>query len=366
MSIELVVNGVVYEQFTRVSVSIGLAQLASSFEFTAIAEQGNPLPFKGGEQCTILVDGEQVLKGHLEIIQIDYGPDEHSIFISGRSLTADIVDSSLTALELNTPISLKRCIERTIEQLNLDVSVIDNIGTLSDFTKDEDKISAEVGENSFDFIYDLARKRQVLLSEDGFGNLLITRSDPESLDVTLQMKVGNDENNILSSSVSYDHTDRFNKYIVKSQGNISSTSLSSLFDVNTATDQGAEAIDSNVRTGRQFVFRAEKSSSNQQSQERATWEGNIRRTQSIAYSLSVVGFRTDKGVLWDVNKLVNVADDYADIEASMLIDSVSFTFSVEEGSITQLGLVSSDSYLVSLEEPKEIEDVGEDTFLSGI
>ncbi len=358
---ELQVNGIQYGRFTTASAVISLDSIARGFSFTAVSTAGLPLPFKGGEPCRVIVDGSPVLDGFIEVVNVDYDAGGHSITIEGRSKSGDLVDSSLEGKEINPPISLKKIIEDVITEIGLDIAVIDNTG-IEDFNEAEDKLGPAVGENAFKFIERLARKRQVLLTSNGDSDVVITRSDPTEIDVNLQNIVQSNNNNIISGSVSYDRTQRFRDYLVKSQQNTSSLVFGGNADLSDVVDQGGSALDDEVRTGRQLVMKAEKASSNDQATERAIWEANIRRTRSQVYSATVNEYRTKSGELWSENKLVPITDEFADINARMLINSIEFKFGTTEGRQTVLGFVDKDAYKVEISEPETVDNVGNNLF----
>lgn len=366
MPLTLEVDSIPYEGFTSANVRLSLDSLAHDFRFTATAERANYLPFTGGESCRILINNEVVTTGFIEIVDVPYSAGSHTINIQGRSKTGDIVDSTLDQLELNAPITLKNCIQKVIEQLGSDITVTDQSGS-EPFNESEDKLGPSVGQNAFEFIVTLAKKRQVLLTTDKDGNILITRSESTSTNSSLLNQVNGENNNIISARASYDHTNRFNKYLVKSQLNASSSIFGGVTDLNSVVNQGGSSITDFVldplsRVGRQLVLRAEKASSTEQASLRATWEANIRRARSSNYSATIRSFSDNSGARWSLNTVVNVIDDFTNINANKLINSIEFSTTLNGGDVTQLGMVETDAYQVSLEEPKEIEEAGKSLF----
>lgn len=368
---ELEVNNIRYSRFTEATATISLDSLASGFSFSAVSVDGLPLPFKGGEPCKVIVDGDAVLSGFIETVEVDYDSSSHNIKIKGRSATGDLVDSSLDAKDYTAPVTLLKIIETVISEVGLSIGAIDN-SSIAPFNDAEDKIASAVGENAFSFIERLARKRQVLLTSDSDSNVVITRSEPTSIDATLRNTVPTrgttfftskapSTNNIISANVRYDNTQRFRKYTVKSSLN-TSLGFASKTKISDIVDQNRTIEDKDIRESRKLVIVAEKSSSNDQCKERATWEANIRKTRSQIYTAVVQGYRSDSGVLWSVNNLVSIVDEFSDINAQMLINSVKFMFSAAEGSRTEIGFVPKDSYQVEISEPVETDNVGENTF----
>lgn len=366
MPLTLEVNSIPYVGFTSASVTLSLDSLAHEFQFTATTTGATFLPFKGGEECRVLADDEVITTGFLEIIDVDYTSDSHTINIQGRSKTGDLVDSTLDSFELSGSSNIATCIKAVIEQLGLDITVTDSSGS-DPFSESEDKIGPSIGQNAFDFISTLAKKRQVLLITDKNGNVLITRSESDSSNSNLVNQINGVDNNILSAGVSYDHTNRFNKYVVKSQLNPTPLIFGNgVTDLNSIVNQGGNPTadfveDINARKGRQLVLQAEKASSTEQCKLRATWEANIRRARSSSYHVSLNSFVNSGGDRWSLNTVVNVVDQFTDINANKLINSITFTTSLS-GDITQLGMVETEAYQVSLEEPDKLEEAGENLF----
>jgi prophage tail gpP-like protein len=345
------VDGNQYTDFISIELGMGLPAIARDFNLTIAQPANTPLPFKGGESIDIFVDGELRLSGSIFTVSPSYTKTSHTISMSGRSNVADLVDSTLLPLSFAADTSLQSVIERVIAQLSLDLKVINEVPGLADFTRTEDKISAEPGTNAFSFIDRLARKRQVLLTSDASGNIIITRNGTEQNPVTLLNRANGTQGNIKSSSVSYNLNNRFGNYIVMSQKNAVADSFGGALDPASFVNQRGEQIDTSIRSTRQFVMQAEKASTSAEAASRATWQANISRTRSRNYSVIVQGVRPKGGDIWEPNKLQQVNDEQAGIDEIMLIDSVRFIQSKSGGTLTQLSFVDKDAYTVALSEP---------------
>lgn len=342
----LVVEGKAYEQFTEASVSFSMDTFARQFRFLATGSGGNPLPFKGGEACNIYIDEvipkNIILKGFIDIVDINYDAKSHSIEVSGRGRAADIADSTIDVLEITTDISLAGAIAVVIGHLESDVSVVDLVPGLALFNASEDQIGAS-GKNAFEFIEELARKRQVLLNESGTGNIEISRARTVKYSQKLQNLIIDNGNNIKSANVTYDLTSVYKTYIARSSQNATALSNSGSSDLDQVVDQSGRSISDNVRKGRQFSFIAEKASSNDQLEDRVKWESNIRRARSRIYNAVFVGHKTQFGENWQVNKLISLNDEFAGISEDMLVNSITFIQSME-GEIVHLGLIDKNAY----------------------
>lgn len=353
--IELEVEGQPYTQFVSASTENRLDALSNVFSFEAVATKDNPLPFKGGESCRVLVDGTVVLTGSIEVVEVTYSGAEHRVTVQGRGKTADLLDSTLDSISdiRATGLNLKNIIERVISELGSDIGVVVNTPT-DDFNEAEDLAGPEVGENAFSFIEKYARKRQVLLTENGEGDIVITQSNDNLINSPLQNILDSPTNNILGASVSYDYTGRYNRYKFASSQNPVPLVLAGETDLTSLVNQGGGVQDPDpaLRIGRQLILVAESPYSSSQCEERAKWEANIRKTRSRVYSVSLDGFQTQQNELWEVNSLVSIVDEFCGINSQMLINSVVFTYDNHQGSLTALALVEKNSYTLDLEEPK--------------
>ena len=356
---KLEVNGTEYENFTAASAEIRLDALSNTFAFEAVSTDNTPLPFKGGEFCRVIVDGESVVTGYIEVVDVNYDSAGHTISISGRDKTGDLLDSNISALsDLRAPISLKAVIERIINHIGADIAVIDNASPAL-FNAAEDLGAPEPGQNAFEFIEGLVRKRQVLLTSNSGGDVVITQSIPTNSGASLQNIIGATDNNIIVGSVSYDRTGRFNVYRFTATLNPVSLLQAGVTDLAKLVDQGDGITDADIRRGRQLILVAEAPSSKDQNNKRATWEANVRRARGRVYSVTVAGYRYGgtTGNLWGINELVTVKDEFADIDAQMLVNTVSFNFGAS-GRTTTLSLVEKNAYTLALAEPKETKKVG--------
>jgi len=343
------VNGVEYFGFKSSTVETRLDALSNTFSFTS----AGPAPFKVGDPCRIIVGDQTVLTGHIEVVSGSGDSSSHEITYSGRDLTGDLVDSSVGVLsDLGTSISLKTIIEKVIANItDLDLKVIDQVNP-KNFNPAEDKISPEPDDNAFEFIEKWARKRQVILTSNSDGNIVIVQTPGVNTIYALQNVIGADNNNVKSFSFSYDQTGRYNLYKMRSSLNPGSLSLAGTTNNSDVVNQLGNAKDGDVRPGRVLVMSPEGSYSNTENNNRAEWEQRIRKARGQLYSAVVQGFTpVDSSDLWQVNTIIGVLDDFAGISAEMLINSIVYNLDNDTGSTTTLSLVEQNAYNLEITEP---------------
>lgn len=368
----IIVDGVEYSNFQGANVAIRLDALADSFSFTAGATKDSRLPFKKGQAVQAMVDGERQLTGFIELVNVDGQglPAAHSINVQGRDRTGDILDSTIGVLsDIRPPVTLKRIAEAVIQHLDPTtpkakrIQVVDLVKPAA-FNPAEDLFAADPGMGAFEVLETWARKRQVLLSSDGDGNLVITASLALESEGVLQNRIDDDDdsNNVMTYSFSDDDTGRFNAYQSASQLNVQPTLLTDGISFDQIVGQGtnrAAVRDAAIRKGRQLILTAEAQYSDTEDDKRATWEANVRKARGRVYSATVRGFRDQGGELWEVNRLVQVTDEWCDINAKMLVNSVSFSMDLADGRTTALTLVEENAYTLELEDP-DLQELGDD------
>jgi prophage tail gpP-like protein len=336
-AVVLEVNGVEYEDWVSAQVQIRLDALSNTFGFEAAIASAGVVPFVGNEPCKVRIDGEPVLTGHIELINIDTSHDSQRIDVQGRDRTGDLLDSQIAVLdELNANgLTLRRIAEIIIEHIGSNIEVVDEAGP-APFNLAEDGIAPEVGQDAYEFLEILARKRSVLLTSDADGNLVITRNFGRPVNAYLQHIAASSTNNVLRSSISQDMTGRYNLYYMSSQLNPLAISNAGSISNAQLVDQSGITRDELVRAGRQLVLVSEAMYSSDEARDRVWWERITRWARSTVYTAWVDGFRNQTGELWGTNELVQVVDELCGIDAEMLVAGVGFYSDTNEGDRTQL------------------------------
>ncbi|MCP4552347.1 MAG: hypothetical protein GY834_09965 [Bacteroidetes bacterium] len=335
------VNGENLTSFQSGVVTRSIETVCGHFELVSSSDNEGLFPVKVQDLVEILLDGHVVLTGYVDNISGNYSQNSHLIRMRGRDVLQDLVDSSMPETKTFTGGTLESITKTVLKELGLtEIKIINNAGAIEPFDSTETE-SAEIGANAFEFIECYARKRQVLLTTDGLKNLVFARGTTTPATSKLTMKKGRNDNSIKSVTFSKDYLNRFYKYKVASQQSLSF--LDTLFNKQ-VVDQKGESFDEAVRTTRYFELSGEDSMKSETALERATWEANYRRTNSLTYSPIIQGHLDQTNKPWTPNTLVSVDDDYANETGDKLIKAVRSMYSVDGGSTTQLTLVPKDAY----------------------
>jgi prophage tail gpP-like protein len=371
------INGNQYVGIKRGSVYLSMENLSNEFS-VEISKPANVsgIPFHRGDECKVLIYGKVVLTGFINRVEAFIDNTAHVITIYGRDKTSDIVDNTLPAkISFSAPISLSDITKKVISLYGIsDIDVIVDIEeSLPIFSKNE-MVAAEMGERCFDFLEKYAKKRQVLLTTDGQGNIVYTRAKDVIIDDFINVNEGINKGNVLSIQMNLDDSHRYYKYVVVSQTNASGTALTEENEpteeenmmpeneletfrsqnftqplVTKETYLTSEAIDDEIRTTREYHFVSDTSLQTQDElNNRAIWEANMRRANGFDYTIVVQGFKNSKGFIWQPNMQININDNINDVQGEFLILSLEFSVEFNSGTRTVLHLVTPECYKMKI------------------
>ena len=369
--IQIAINGIPYTDFVNAAVTVSLESLANDFSFTASAVGDFP-PLRQGDAVTVTVDDIAVLTGFIDEVSGEDREGGHLVTYTGRDKTSDLLDSQINVMDdirAADNLTLKRIIEAVIKHLGLSLNVVDSLNP-APFNEAEDIIAPKVGQNAFEFIAAFAAKRQALLSSTSDGDILITQSSPSDSGAAVQRLKGADSNNILTQSWVLNASLRFNKYIHRGQLDPSALNFGGESDSTAVEDQGGEAIDSDIRAGRQsvkvesdvsgigtFGVKTSLSYSSEQLKDRAKWTKQLAIAKANRFTCAVKGHQKPKveegrvvgpnGGVWQANTLVQVNSDVADIDRKMLLNTLTFSQGEAQPTITTLECVERNVYTIN-------------------
>lgn len=298
-------------------------------------EEQNLWNIKKGDLYAADVDGEVISIGFLERVSISYSGEGNQISFSSRDRTCDLVDC-----EWNNPNNefKKQSIYNIITRLCIDYGILVIMDPIAALTASTliDTFKINEGETIWNAIVRLCNEYGILPLNYGDGNIHLTFS-PEII-LTPDILTNT---NILSGSVTYDDSERFNTYIVKGSA-ISSDDKSKLSDYIQAIGSYVDPI---VKRKRDKIILSETLATVKSCNEQAKWEANIRAGNSVSVQYSVEGWRqVVSKKLWRINELILVNDSILGINMPMLIQEVNFRYAPGSGFTTTLSLVHKDTY----------------------
>ncbi len=367
LSIKLADAGVEWTRWTHASVSRDLQNISGGFELEYI-DDGRiaqslpdllmPPPFfqivRAGMACIISIDGETVLDGYIDDVNISWEASSLRASITGRDKTGDLVDCAALP---DGPSEFRK-----VDLLTVARTVCAPYGITAsadvDIGETFERLALAPHETAMAFLEKGARQRSVLLVSDGIGGLLLTRGGTTRGAAPLTRP-----GNIAGGGLRSTWRTRFSDYYVKGQTDTrratagGAPALSSLvvppssgYEPNYAVQTTARsttlmtghARDPEITRYRPTVRLTRSQSGMSTTQEQAEWALRVARGQADVLTYTVLEWRGN-GELWRPNTRVQVTDPYADLDKEMLIAGVHFTYG-EDGQKTQLRLVGVTAY----------------------
>lgn len=339
--VRLRVENVDYGGWTSMEVVRSLEQLAGTFDLTVSeswASSGVAVhrPLRPGQLCQVLLDGKSVMAGQIDDVAPQYDARTHSVRVSGRDLTADLVDcSAATGRWKGIPLTQLALI--LCEPFGIDVAADVDTGL---FFRE---FAVEEGETVFEALSRAARMRAAFLVSNGKGGILITRASRGVISTQL-----NRPGNILAASAVYSLKERFSDYTVKGQ-------QSGDDDVwgGAAAQPWGSAEDDGVSRYRPLLVLAEDQGGDADFAQRATWERAVRLGKGTRVEITVQGWTHADG-LWTPNCQVHVSDEWLGLDMDLLLVGVQNTLD-ESGTRTVLTLTRPEAYSL-LASPESTND----------
>lgn len=329
-NVELRVNGAFYGGWKSIRIERGIEQIAGTFELSVTdrwVEQSAVRQINPGQSCQVLIDQAVVITGYVDTVTPQYDKQQHTITVSGRDKTGDLVDCS--AIHKSGQWS-----GRKLDQIAVDlcqpfgIKVFRNTDVGSAFNP----FSIEESETVFECLERAARMKAVLLVSDGLGNLVLTRAGSGA--PVAALTEGED---ILAARGEFSWKDRYSRYVIKSQGIGNDDSSGPQ-----VAHQQAESRDSAITRYRPLITLAEDQGTGATLSQRAQWERNVRMGRGNRATITVQGWASE-GNLWKPNTMVHLRSPMLYADADLLIASVVFMLD-EQGTRTELQLVRREAF----------------------
>lgn len=331
-AVSLTVDGLDYFGWKSVEITAGLEDQARSFTLSITWKwpgQIESLPIKQGAKCQVKIGDDLVLTGWVFATPISYDHQQITTSISGRSLTADLVDCAA----VNKPgqwnnQSVLAIVSALAAPYGIRVrSEIPEGAKLSDHT-------IEPGETAFESIDRLLTLFRVFSTDDAKGMAVLAKpgSAVRAFDA---LEVGN---NILTGDAPLDFSAVFSEYQVLGQKSGTDEEFGEK-----AAEVSAVVSDPRMTRKRVMIIQESGQMTNELAQARANWERGSRMGKALTTTYTVQGWRQSNGALWKHNSLVRVIDPIVGFERIMLIARVTYSLS-DSGMVTTMEVGPPDGF----------------------
>lgn len=288
----LVVGGQEWRGWETVRVSVGIERTPPSFdlEVTETFTDASTIAVVPGDAVVVRFGTDAVITGYVDRYDASVSPTEHTVRISGRGRTQDLVDCAaiLQGAQVGDCFSVQ--LVRTLCDL-FGITVVSQAGV----GKWVPMIGVNLGETAWEIIERVARWNGWLAYEDAHGDLVLAEGGTgrHASGFTLP-------GNAQAAQVIYSMDQRFSEYhafllAVDKWGEIG---RGNYFPV---------VADNGVPRYRPMVVVSEQFDSGESiAQERALWEAKRRAGRSQAVTVLADWWRDNAEVLWTPNMLADV------------------------------------------------------------
>ncbi len=350
--IVLLLDGMIYAGWTELTVRRALDTVHGEFDLRLVSRDRTDAaqwPLRAGSECQILAGSDAagfqtLITGYIDRLSASLSSEDHSIAVSGRDRTADLVDCSAVHKPgswRNVP--LKTIVDDLARPFGITVQLSGDTGP------NIRAFALQTGETAWSAIERLLRFRGLIAWAQADGSLLIGK--PAQGQVVARLVEGE---NLKEMSANHDVTERFSEYVVKGQA-----SGSDERNGDAVTLIGASARDAAIKRYRPLIIVAEEQADKTSTQKRADWEANTRAARSQPGSAVVQGWRDPRGQLWRPDTRVELSAPSVYMSGEMLVAGVTFSRSNDGGTTTALELTRPEAWtLLPVPEDADASQVG--------
>ncbi len=325
--VTLKVNGIDYSGWTSVSIITSLQSFYRTFSLESsrrVSSEGIfGVEIRTCDEVEVFIGEDKVITGYVTKVDVSYNASSLHIRIQGAGKPWIMFSSALpyTAPKAYENTSITETLKRIASFFGLTFhsTILLTDKTTVSFSADESIISK---------IQDILKRKNILLTEDEFGRLVLT--SPGALgQASSYLKSGE---NILSGKTSDNAENYYSEYLVYGQG----TNPDSLRPVTDNQLMGKA-------TGSHKIVRvlAKKQTGNALQSDldvRANLLKNYSEATAVTRSYIVKSWRQDNGELWRPNQIVKVMDSIFNEYSGLLVESVTYSLN-SNGTVCQLNLV---------------------------
>ncbi len=288
------------------------------------------LQIKPGDECSIKFAGELFLTGVVNCRNAHYNAVQHNVLLSGKSTAGRISDMSCSMKDIGGGQFRNQKWKAIADKVLEKVGGVEMRGSTELSEKPIDDAQVNPSETTFNFLGRLARSRGITLFDDEHGKL-IALAEPDSGGGGSLVE----GRNIQSATCRIEDTTIFPTTISYGQINGSDT-----YWGRRAAQGAAHADNPDVKGYKPYLLLGDRRMTTQESVGRLDYENLWIHNENISADIVVYGWQADGGSLWKVGGEVTVDSPMLMLKTKLYIQRVVFTQDNEQGSLSNLHLVS--------------------------
>lgn len=358
--VSLRIDGDDYKYWSSVSITSELNTIAPAF---SVGMMTKSLSFRGGlkpgRSVTIKIGNDVVLTGYIEQTPVSYSATSANVGIAGRSKTCDLIDctvmvddpnisyekpdtsnSNYVSCPQNAATEYKNvALETIIAQLIMPYG-IKLVNETKPLTKKRN-FSAKHEDTVLKALQNLTSTENLLFYGNEKGDLVVTEKGKLTADDALVLG-----QNILTGDASFDASKIYKYYraVGQDKGATGKTG-------HDASSHNYIAVDDNVSRTRLLTKKVQGAADTAKCKVTAEGDRDYNRDQYFKITYKVQGWRQSTGKLWKINSLVDIKDDFLDIDTQR--SQKIFNLTENEGMTTTLDVIPPNGWRLETENDKE-------------
>lgn len=326
------VGGRVLSGWNDIRVTRGVERVVSDFDIgmTEHYPGADMVEIQPGQPCEVYLGDDLVITGYVDRYIPEFDAHQHTIRVTGRSKTQDIVDCSAVWPGSQIMNGTVLAIAQTLCQpFGITVRALDDVGAAIPQT------NLNVGDTPFDVIEPMARFRGLLMYDDAKGNLVFAQGGK-----VLAASGFKQGENIEAAGMVYSMDQRFSDY------GAFRVKLQALADSGNEANLITDIEDKDVPRYRPKFLVAETNDGGFDiAVARAKWEMVRRKGRSAAAHVVCDSWRDESGALWMPNTLATVDIPKLKLApVTWLISEVTYVRNAQ-GTHARLVLMHPDSFI---------------------
>ena len=336
-ALSLIVGNRSWEGWQRVSVARTMEGIPATFDIQVTEKYptGLSIAIAAGDPCQVKIGGDLVITGYVDQYASAISPNDHTVRITGRSKSQDLVDCSAFMGSRDKPAFQYRgsavAIARELaRQYDVTVGSIAGDGVVIP------QQNINLGETPWELIDRIAKVSKFVVYDMPDGSVRFAQAGREEMASGFEMP-----GNVEAAAVTYSMNDRFSQY----EAHLLSTMVyANEFGVN-ATPVGGLVEDQGVsRFRKRYIISEQMMLGQPIVHDRAVWERNRRFGHSQQINIRCDAWRDAQGQLWAPNHLAPLRiPQLKAADATWLIASVNYTRD-ETGQHAQLVMMPVEAF----------------------
>jgi len=337
------IEGRDYAGWTAISVTRSMEQGCATFTVQVVERwkgQDQPWQIEVFKPVEVLLGSDVVLTGYVDKYAAQIDAASHTVTITGRSKTADLVDCTAVPGELRGN-TLEAIARSAAAPYGIDVIAEGDAGAVIPLA------APSRDQPIWSWLEELARSRGVLLTDDGAGRLVLAQAGEQR--APGQLVIGQ---NVLAANGELDGAERFSTVTVIAQlPPPEVTALQPAAGEDASADPtdapapgvSASATDPNVPRPRERVIIAERALTAVEAKARAIWEAKHAAGRGARAQVTLRGWRDADGAIWCINRVIACDMPALQLLRDMLIVGVTFSLDAN-GRTTDLELAPPECF----------------------